>query len=172
MNGNSRQKTKSQSRLKSRGGFTLMEVMISVVIIGVIASLAGPRLSKEITKIQFRGSARDLVSTLREARSRAITEKQEYAVAFDSNTGTYTLFQEGGTADVFVRSDTVSGAYPTISQTFTGPLVFSPDGSASSSGQIFTFAYDNDGGFSTTSYATIDILASTGRIKLSEIHTY
>ncbi len=172
MNDVPRQKTNGQRRLISRGGFTLMEVMISVVIIGVIASLAGPRLSKEITKIQFRGATRDLVSTLREARSRAITEKQQYAVAFDYSNGTYTLFQEGVSQDVFISSDTISGQYPTVSPSFEGPLVFSPDGSANSSGQIFTFSYDDDGGYYSTSYATIDVLASTGRIKLSEIYTY
>lgn len=172
MNGIPRQKTKSPSGLLSKGGFTLMEVMISVVIIGVIASMAGPRLSKEITKIQFRGDTRDLVSTLREARSRAITEKLQYSVSLDANNGSYTLFQEGGTTDVFMSSDTISGSSTQVTSSFEGPLVFSPDGSASSSGQIYAYSYDDDGGYVSTSFATIDIMASTGRIKLSEIHTY
>lgn len=166
-----RQMTLGRKILNSRG-FTLIEMMISVVIIGVIATLAGPRLNKEITRIEFRGATQELVSTLREARSRAITEKEQYSVGFDYSNGSYTLFKEGITQDILVRTEKIPGGMPSVSQSFTGPLVFSQDGSANSSGQIFVFSYDDDGASYSTSYATIDILASTGRIKLAEIHTY
>lgn len=171
MNGRQRRMTMNPSGPNSRG-FTLMEMMISVVIIGVIATMAGPRLTKEITKIEFRGAARDLVSTLREARSLSITEKQQYAISFDYTKGSYSLFKKGPTQDILVRTKQLPGDSPTVTQSFTGPLVFSADGSANNSGQISIFSYDDDGATHSTSFATIDILASTGRIKLSELYTY
>ncbi|MFQ5606707.1 MAG: Tfp pilus assembly protein FimT/FimU, partial [Candidatus Zixiibacteriota bacterium] len=109
-------------RIAGARGFTLMEMMISVVIIGVVATLAGPRLGKELTRIEFKGSTQDLISTLRQARSLAITEKTPHAVGIDNATGAYTLFKEGATNDIIVRSSKIPGEYPSVSQSFAGPV--------------------------------------------------
>lgn len=153
-------------------GFTLMEMMISVVIIGVVATLAAPRMEKEMTRIEFRGTTQEFVSTLREARSLSITEKKDYSVDFNYESGSYTLTRKEAGQDVLMRTKQLPGSSATVTQSFTGPLVFSPDGSANNSGQIFLYSYDDDGTGYSTSFATIDILASTGRIKLTDIYTY
>ncbi len=166
-------------RLRNHRGVTLIELMSSVVIMGIIAAMAGPRFAHEMEKMEFRGSARSMVSTLRQARSLAISEKTEYGVAFDAAAGTFTLFKDNvsstpaafQTGDSIISVDTIPGQYATLSATFSSAVLFQSNGSASESGTVIPISYGSDAG-SATRYATISVLSSTGRVRLNEIHTY
>lgn len=57
-------------------GFTLMEVLIVVAIMGIIASLAAPSMIKLIQQYQVNTEARALVASMQENRSKAILERQ------------------------------------------------------------------------------------------------
>jgi len=160
-------------------GVTLIELMTSVVIIGIVAAMAGPRFSHEMDKMEFRGAARNIVSSIRQARSLAISEKTPYGIVFDGTNGTYTLFKDIATSnppafqtgDSLYSVDTIPGQYVALSSTFNGALMFRPNGSASESGTIIPFSYGGDPG-SATSYALISVLSSTGRVRLDELYTY
>ena len=166
---------------RSDAGFSIMEIMIVVVIIGLVAAMAGPKFNREMTRMEFRGDARNVVSMLREARSLALTEKVDHGVYFDQTAATITLFRDEvsstppsfGSGDEVLRVDTVSGQYATIGHTFTAPVLFSPNGSASESGQVILLNYGLvEGDYYSTNYAILNVLAATGRSKLSEIHAY
>lgn len=166
--------------LQSEKGVSLLELMIVVVIIGLMASMAGPRFSREMSKIEFRGTARSAVSAMRQARSLAISDKADYGVDFNSNSGTVTLFKDVVSSDPpaltsgdsIIRVDTLSGDNPVVSSSLTGPLLYSPNGSASESASILLLSYSTRDNDYSTKYAILDVLASTGRSKLSEIHFY
>jgi len=156
-----------------------MELMTSVVIIGIVAAMAGPRFSHELEKMAFRSSARNMVSSLRQARSLAIAEKTPYGLALDNSAGTFTLFKDNvssvppafQTGDSILKVDTIPGEFATLTSTFTGAVVFQPNGSATESGTISPISYGSESG-SATSYATISVLGSTGRVRLDNVQSY
>jgi type IV fimbrial biogenesis protein FimT len=62
-------------------GLTLIEVLVVVCIVGVIATLAAPDLTRALTNQRLRGAATDLVSALLLARSEAIKRGVQVQVA-------------------------------------------------------------------------------------------
>jgi general secretion pathway protein H len=67
-------------------GFTLFELLVVMVIIGIAASLVVPRLGGGVDKMQLRTATRDLASVMRFARSQAVTHGGEHQVLFDTAT--------------------------------------------------------------------------------------
>ncbi len=160
-----------RDKLKSVTGFTMIEAMIVVVIIGVFASMAAPSFTEYIPKMKLRADAREKTNYLRQARSRAITENSQYGIFFDTgshqikffkdivNPGS-AIYDEGGDS---LMVDPVCCESNVILDNCTfanDAIIFYANGSASASGQIEL--HDTETGESYT----IDVLASTGRIKL------
>ncbi len=160
-------------------GFTLIELMTTVVLIGIVASMAVPRFSKAYERMEFKSANRDLTSTLRLARSMAISNKEVFGVNFDSDSKLISLFKKDTSSVLFstfeatdslISVDSMSNTYSTISTDVSNNTIsFRPNGSAvfTGGGNIVCMAYtDNMVGISQ-----FNILASTGRIK-SEGHYY
>ena len=157
--------------LKNKTGFTLIEMMIVVVIIGVFASMAGPAFTNWIPKMKLKADAREKTNYLRQARSRAISENNQYGVYFDVSSSQIIFFKDTVSPELSMYdagSDSVIGT-PISSEsnieydnsTFANDVVvFYSNGSASTSGSILL---KNTEG--TESYS-INVLASTGRIRL------
>ncbi len=151
-------------------GFTLMEMVVVAVVIGVMAALAVPSFLNYTSKLQAKSTARDIISTLRMARSKAISERVKYGIFFDAGNRRYTFFKEksgneqyDSGADSVITQTTLDRDVNYGTNSFTNTtVVFRTDGSASTSGdmQILPAA----GGFTYT----INVLASTGRIKLTD----
>jgi len=70
-------------------GFTLIELMIVIVIMGSMLALAAPRIGRSLEKIKLQSASRKLSAVLRYARQMAISRKKEYAVTFDQHSYTY-----------------------------------------------------------------------------------
>ncbi|NOY88893.1 MAG: prepilin-type N-terminal cleavage/methylation domain-containing protein [FCB group bacterium] len=161
-----------KSRLKTKKGITLIELLSAVVIIGIISAMAVPRFQTAFQKVKFRTTNRDITSELRLARSLAITNKVNYGVFFDGNARTLTLFKKDSssatnymfeTTDSVVRVDTLP---PEISYLGTdiqdNAVVYNPNGSANffGGGNIITMVDIDE----FTGISNIDVLASTGRV--------
>jgi len=65
-------------------GFTLIELMIVIVIMGFILAFAGPRIAKSLGGLSLKTTAKKVAATLRYARSQAVNTGQIYNVIFDS----------------------------------------------------------------------------------------
>ena len=80
--------------MKKEKGFTMIELMITMVILGVLLGLAIPGFSRWLPNYRLRGATRDLYSTLQFTKSGAIKERAEWAVRF-TGTGSYEVWSSG-----------------------------------------------------------------------------
>ncbi|HHI03621.1 MAG TPA: type II secretion system protein GspH [candidate division Zixibacteria bacterium] len=165
----------------SRSGFTLIELMTTVVIIGIVAAMVAPTFDSAIKRNKFKGETKQIVSMLRTARSNAIAEKTPMGLYYDNEENKMILFKEMSSPSNFRMdwgTDTVKmemqldsssadgGAY--VTATFSNEaLVFQPNGSASESGTIDYSYFSGD----VYCFSTISVLASTGRAKVEYMHT-
>lgn len=157
--------------LKNQLGVTLMELVIVAVVIGVMSALAVPSFLNYTTKLEAKSTARDIVSSLRLARSKAISERVQYGVYFDAGNKRYTFFKDKVTpanfqfevGDSIVSQITLEPDVSYGANSFTNTtVVFKTDGGASSSGDMQILP--GSGGFTYN----INVLASTGRVKLTD----
>jgi type II secretion system protein H len=68
-----------------RKGFTLIEVIIVVVIMGAAIGLAVPSIGKSLGKMKLKSAVRKFSAVLRYTRQMAISRKKEYTVTILSN---------------------------------------------------------------------------------------
>jgi type IV fimbrial biogenesis protein FimT len=78
-------------------GYSLMELMMVVVIIGVLAAMAIPNLKGWFSKNDLDRAARDVFAVLQQSRLEAIKQNKEVRVGFDDSTQTYKAWVVGGT---------------------------------------------------------------------------
>lgn len=57
--------------MQGNQGFTLIELMVTIAVMGIIAAIAAPSMSNLIIKQQLNKNTRALVSTLMQARAQA-----------------------------------------------------------------------------------------------------
>src|SRR3989339_902865 len=73
--------------MRKKQGFTLLELIIVLVIIGIVAAVAIPRFTGSFDSIRFRKTMNELVYFLREARIKAMSCAEATNVVFDFRGG-------------------------------------------------------------------------------------
>jgi prepilin-type N-terminal cleavage/methylation domain-containing protein len=89
-------KRDKKRRIKFQKGFTLVELMIVVVLIGIIAAIATPAFQRYAINANLKSAARDITSDFLRLKERAIAENVEYRIIFNVAGNSYTIQQ--GTA--------------------------------------------------------------------------
>lgn len=64
-------------------GFTLLELLLVLLLLGLVYGLAGPLLSEGSEKLEAKTVSRQLAAGLRKARSIAATERRETVLLLD-----------------------------------------------------------------------------------------
>ena len=111
-----KQSTRTEGPLpRDVGGFTLMEMVIALTIMGILAAVVVPSLSTTDMRA-LESAARVLASDLRLARSYAIHNDTDYTIQLDPIADTYDLVHTGsGTPppieNPFAPAGTAPGTY-------------------------------------------------------------
>lgn len=162
---------KSTSKFRRITGFTMIEMMAVVVLVGLAATMAVPGLQRAYERMKYRTVVRNITSTLRLARSTAISTKQQIGVKIDDATRTVTVFadlinpedynMESG--DTVITVDTLPPQVVWLGTDCNNDVIaFEPNGSCGfdGGGNLYSLAYTRD----LTAFHTTNILGATGRV--------
>ena len=100
-------------RKNRRAGFTLIELTVGLIVIGIMTALIIPEVKSSYQDALLRASARKLVNVLSLAYSRAVTSSQLHRVRIDGATRKYALekpVRDGQGETGFVAVGDVSGS--------------------------------------------------------------
>ncbi|MCK4307512.1 prepilin-type N-terminal cleavage/methylation domain-containing protein [candidate division WOR-3 bacterium] len=143
-------------------GFTIVEMMVVIAMMGIIGSIAIPSFRNYIVRMRLTRARDEILSTLKLARARAMSERIVYRVSFNTADSSYSVGKDPDGDGTF----TYEG---------TKPL---PNGiSFQTSGSDFEFYPDRTGAVLTSDLIIINtknedvrfyIIPATGHIKVEE----
>jgi prepilin-type N-terminal cleavage/methylation domain-containing protein len=148
----------------NKRGVTLIELIVVFVIIAIGAVLMVPNMGAWLPNYRLRSATRDMVSTMRVAQMRAVSNNLDHRVSFTPGTGdagSYVL--ERNTGGVWV-AEGGSKTLPTgikLTTNFPGSrVVFKPNSQVEQGGKV-VLEYPPK-----MSSRTINVSLSTGRIAI------
>lgn len=164
--------------MKSEAGFTLIEILVTVTIIGILGAIAIMNTQGLTDGFKVRSGARQIYSDMQAARLNSIKQGSRWAICFSPGNTSFTSYSvrntPGGDNVFCTTDDPTSGAAPfsiknvTLSsgdysslsfvENFTGTLLeFSPTGTATAG--TVTIAKG-------TRTMTVTVTSGTGNVKI------
>ena len=116
--------------IKSRSGFTLLEMIVTISIIALFAGMASQLLNSSSDRMRFEESLRKFCSTLRMLQSSAIAQDRETSVSIDLLSNSY--FADSNHYGSFPDKSNIilEVAGNSTNHNRNGSIVFFPDGSS------------------------------------------
>ncbi|MEJ2423133.1 MAG: GspH/FimT family pseudopilin [Candidatus Thiodiazotropha sp.] len=139
-------------------GFTLLELMVTLVIAAALVALVPPMLQRALPSVQLKGASQELASALRFLRSWSIAQGREGRLILDLQNKNYTITPRTVTYDLPQDTEvTLQAAQDEHLDGQRSAIRFYPDGS-SSGGRVTLKSAANE--------RRIDVDWLTGRVSL------
>ncbi len=164
----------SSRSLSNEKGFTMIEILVTVVLIGLLALLSINPMKNYLRRLDFQNSAKNIKRLIQTAQSRAMANPNEHigvyfdlaatpqkAFAFIDKFNPSLYVYDAVKDPIYLQPEVLKrGSSFTALSVCPCEVVFRGDGSAYKSFKIIL----TDG----TLQDTLDILASTGRVRLGK----
>ena len=178
--------------MRQEKGFTIVEVLIVIAVIGVLAAFAIPNFLNWLPKMRVNSAARNLVSEMQLTRMQAVSERNNYVITFNVGSNQYSIYDDddndGAEAGELVKTVNIGTDNPGIqfgyisgTQKPTGGSIttavafgstsspiretFKPNGAASLSGSVYLIPTQDIAAGKTDRQRAITVI-QTGRVKL------
>jgi type II secretion system protein H len=153
-------------------GFSIIELMVVVVIMTIVLAASIPALRQHKETVNLTKGSREVESSLKLARTRAVSTNNSVVVVFDTDAGTYLLFEDVDDDGNQDSGETSSGPFEVPDQVAIGDVsfarntvTFTPSGAASETGSVVLV--------NTRNLAQrIDLTAATGLVYVSDVYQF
>ncbi len=127
--------------MKKETGFSMVEIWVVLGILGIIAVFAIPSYRYWMVTYRVNAAARNLFSDMQVARMRAISERCDYMICFDTGNNGYAVYRDVSgngldAGDPCVKSVSIPQEYSGIGYGYVSAT--SPSGDPISSAVTFT----------------------------------
>lgn len=123
---------------RSMAGFSLVELTVLMVVIGIMLALAVPNVRSTIDTFQVRTAAAEMATNIRLVGQQSISHEKEYKIKFDCSSDRYMVYwvKEDGTTEL-VETVALENGVGIESTTFLNDeITFGVQGRPSSAGVI------------------------------------
>jgi prepilin-type N-terminal cleavage/methylation domain-containing protein len=167
-------------------GFTLLELLIVILFVGIIMAIGIPNFSKLKEKYEINGQAQKVYFDIMLARSTSVNNNNNVSVTFDVSKNLYKIHDDTNSDSVEDQGESIKsvnlennvefGYVPGLrdidGNMVTSPIfmesgntvTFNSRGQASKGGSIFLI-HKNDIGISNNRLRSINILRATGAVE-------
>ena len=167
-------------------GFTLLELLIVILFVGIIMAIGIPNFSKLKEKYEINGQAQKVYFDIMLARSTSVNNNNNVSVTFDVSKNLYKIHDDTNSDNVEDQGESIKsvnlennvefGYVPGLrdidGNMVTSPIfmesgntvTFNSRGQASKGGSIFLI-HKNDIGISNNRLRSINILRATGAVE-------
>jgi Tfp pilus assembly protein FimT len=154
---------------ESERGFTLAEVAIIIILMGILAAIAIPTWWSVIDSRRVDGAANQFASDLRLAHTRATNQLTEWRVVYTHGSGSYTLERPSDSStvnrtleDAQVLGSEVAGAGGVITFTPSGGAIVAGFTDGDSDGEVDVAISTTDG----SPQQSVSVNTLTSRVSL------
>ena len=135
--------------MRKNSGFTLMELMVGLAIIGVMTAIAVPNYLEWLPDNRLKDVARGIYGDMQLAKLNAIKEHKDWAIVFDPTNKKYYVCSDKGTATSWALSNITDKkivpvktvVFPNLSGIQFGKGSATKDATTATNGQSFGTNY-------------------------------
>ena len=152
-------------KIFEKSGFSLMELMIVLAIMGIVSAIAAPNYMNYMAERRLKGAARMVMSDLMLARQKAVSQNHEFKIFFNGDQITYTILDDtnnNGTADTGEATEVrkIRNDYYDVAFTASANPIFYPRGTAGGTTVTLNSA--------RTGTSKCVMVGLTGRVKIND----
>jgi prepilin-type N-terminal cleavage/methylation domain-containing protein len=165
-------RAEKQNLMRCERGFTMVELLVVAAVFSVVLAFSLPAFNKSTKTAKLMNATREVSSTMKLARSRAVASSKPVIVEFDEDNGTFQAFEDTDGDATHDAGEIMIGPYElpgSVSFTdvgFTdGKVTFTGSGAASQTESLVLVACSGHA-------LRVDVSAPTGLVYISEIYSY